>query len=106
MTGEGLAAGHFDVMFRRDLLRGDDERLAAARDRSGAELRSGVAGSAVASGGRCAAQLAAWSLVHGFASLWRAGALEGAQYGGDDPEDLVRHMVAAIEFVGSQKEGT
>ncbi|MFJ1457432.1 TetR/AcrR family transcriptional regulator [Nocardia sp. N2S4-5] len=94
--------GHFDVMFRRDLLRGDDERLDAARDRSGAELRSGVRELDVAPEGQPATQLAAWSLVHGFASLWREGALEGSQLGGDDPEDLARRMVAAIEFVGAE----
>nr|WP_246461088.1 TetR/AcrR family transcriptional regulator [Nocardia transvalensis] len=96
--------GHFDVMFRRDLLRGDDERLAAARARSGAELSSGVTYLAVAPEGRRAAQLAAWSLVHGFASLWREGALEGSQLGGDDPEELARHMVAAVEFAGAGRE--
>ncbi|MBF6174843.1 TetR/AcrR family transcriptional regulator [Nocardia blacklockiae] len=92
--------GHFDVMFRRDLLRGDDEQLAAARARSGAELSSGVTQLAVSPDGRRAAQLAAWSLVHGFASLWREGALEGSQLGGDDPEEVARRMVAAIEFTG------
>ncbi|WP_280365266.1 TetR/AcrR family transcriptional regulator [Nocardia wallacei] len=94
--------GHFDVMFRRDLLRGDDERLDAARNHSGAELRSGVRELDVAPEGQPAAQLAAWSLVHGFASLWREGALEGSQLGGDDFEDLARRMVAAIEFVGAE----
>lgn len=92
--------GHFDVMFRRDLLRSDDERLAAARRRSGDELRSGVAESGVAPEALRASQLAAWSLVHGFASLWREGALAGSEFGGDDPEALARSMVGAITLVG------
>ncbi|WP_024799586.1 TetR/AcrR family transcriptional regulator [Nocardia sp. BMG51109] len=93
--------GHFDVMFRRDLLRHGDERLVAARERSGDELRSGMTASAVAPDDSRAARLAAWSLVHGLATLWREGALEGSQLGGDDPEELARRMVATVEFSGA-----
>ncbi|MCX4097032.1 TetR/AcrR family transcriptional regulator [Nocardia sp. alder85J] len=89
--------GHFDIMYRHDLLRADDERLAAARFRSGAELRSGIAGMGLPAAARRAAELAAWSLVHGFATLWREGALAGAELGGD-PEDLARRMVATVDF--------
>ncbi|MFI6866700.1 TetR/AcrR family transcriptional regulator [Nocardia sp. NPDC050406] len=96
--------GHFDVMFRSDLLRSDDERLAAARRTSGAELRSGVTGLGLDPTAGRAAQLAAWSLVHGFASLWREGALDGSELGGDDPEALARDMVAAVEFVGARTD--
>ncbi|UFS95898.1 TetR/AcrR family transcriptional regulator [Nocardia huaxiensis] len=90
--------GHFDVMFRRELLRADDERLVAARELSGRELRSGVSELGVSTQGERAARLAAWSLVHGFASLWREGALEGSELGGADPEELARGMLAAVEL--------
>ncbi|UGT45329.1 TetR/AcrR family transcriptional regulator [Nocardia yamanashiensis] len=92
--------GHFDVMYRHDLLRADDERLAAARRDSGAELRSGVGRLEISADSRPAASLAAWSLVHGFASLWREGALVDSSFAGEDPETLARAMVAAVEFTG------
>ncbi|WP_019930516.1 TetR/AcrR family transcriptional regulator [Nocardia sp. BMG111209] len=90
--------GHFDIMYRHDLLRADDERLAAARLRSGTELRSGTAEPGSTAQSRRAVQLAAWSLVHGFATLWREGALVGSQLGGDDPEELARRMVGTVRF--------
>jgi AcrR family transcriptional regulator len=90
--------GHFDIMYRHDLLRPGDERLAAARYRSGVELRSGTAESGATEESRRAVQLAAWSLVHGFATLWREGALVGSQLGGDDPEELARRMLATVRL--------
>ncbi|MEV0299437.1 TetR/AcrR family transcriptional regulator [Nocardia sp. NPDC050710] len=93
--------GHFDVMFRRDLLRADDSRLTEARTRSGAALRGGVA-ELQADRPRPhqrATQLAAWSLVHGFAALWREGALaNSALVDSDDPETLARAMIATVQF--------
>ncbi|HZE38947.1 MAG TPA: TetR/AcrR family transcriptional regulator [Stackebrandtia sp.] len=84
--------GHFKVMFRGDLLSADDARLAAARQGSAAKLRTG------ATAGRGPdTQLAAWSLVHGFASLWLDGALKGSPLADDaDPETLARRMVARV----------
>lgn len=68
---------YFEVMFRPELYRADDAELIAARERSGAALRSGVAtlptGRAPADTDRDA--LAAWSIAHGFAIPWLAGAL-------------------------------
>ncbi|MEU8901822.1 TetR/AcrR family transcriptional regulator [Nocardia sp. NPDC048505] len=93
--------GHFDVMYRRDLLRADDPELAAARDRSGAALRSGVTDLEPARPRQRqrAIQLAAWSLVHGFASLWRDGALSNSALAGtDDPEALAREMLATVQL--------
>ncbi|WP_405139012.1 TetR-like C-terminal domain-containing protein [Nocardia sp. NBC_01388] len=93
--------GHFDVMFRRDLLRGDDPQLAQARNRSGAALRSGVAAEQPdhSEHRQLATRLAAWSLVHGFAVLWREGALENSPLAVDqDPEALARTMVATVRF--------
>ncbi|WP_227983630.1 TetR/AcrR family transcriptional regulator [Nocardia spumae] len=100
----GRYPGHFDVMFRHDLLRADDPDLIAARTASGAELRSGVARLGVSDAARPATELAAWSLVHGFASLWREGALTDSELGGADPERIARQMVATVEFVGEKKQ--
>ena len=92
--------GHFAVMFRPDLLHTDDPDLAVARTRAGDVLRAGVAElPADRRGGDPAdAQLAAWSLVHGFASLWLDGALTGSDLATTaDPEGLARR-VAGILF--------
>jgi AcrR family transcriptional regulator len=93
--------GHFDVMYRRDLLRADDPELAAARTRSGAALRAGVAELEPTRPQRRqrANQLAAWSLVHGFAALWREGALQNSTLAGtEDPEELAREMLATVQL--------
>ncbi|WP_405484475.1 TetR/AcrR family transcriptional regulator [Nocardia sp. NBC_00511] len=93
--------GHFDVMFRHDLVRADDERLITARRNSGTELRSGIAGLGVAASSAPAAELAAWSVVHGFATLWREGALADSEIGDGDPEQLARATIAAIDFTAA-----
>ncbi|MFJ9367130.1 TetR/AcrR family transcriptional regulator [Nocardia sp. NPDC101769] len=90
--------GHFDVMFRTDLLAADDERLIAAREGSGRELRTGVTELDNPVADSRATQLAAWSLVHGFAALWRAGALTQSELGAENPEELARYMVAAVDL--------
>ncbi|MEV6771178.1 TetR-like C-terminal domain-containing protein [Nocardia sp. NPDC051030] len=93
--------GHFDVMFRRDVLRADDQRLADARTAAGDALRSGVAlqqpdGTPEH---QRSTRLAAWSLVHGFASLWREGALGDSSLGNpSDPEAMARNMIATVAF--------
>jgi AcrR family transcriptional regulator len=71
--------GHYQVMFRRDLLTGDDADLVAARSRTTALLAAGVR-SVDPDKLRVplpVAGLAAWSLVHGFASLWLDRSIEG-----------------------------
>ncbi|MET9287138.1 TetR/AcrR family transcriptional regulator [Nocardia beijingensis] len=93
--------GHFDVMFRHSLLHAEDETLRVARERSALALRSGVSGIQPAHGHehRKATQLAAWSLVHGFASLWREGALHNSTLADDpDPEAVARKMLSTIRF--------
>ncbi|WP_067574496.1 TetR/AcrR family transcriptional regulator [Nocardia acidivorans] len=93
--------GHFDVMYRRDLINADDPRLVQARSRSGAALRSGAAANQPdpSEKGQLATQLAAWSLVHGFAVLWREGALEQSPLNSEsDPETLARAMIATVRF--------
>jgi AcrR family transcriptional regulator len=67
---------HFEVMWRPDLYHADDPALVAARDRSGDALYSGVAELPDGHGGDVReAGLAAWSLAHGFATLWLSGSL-------------------------------
>lgn len=93
--------GHFDVMFRRRLLRTDDAELIAARARSSAALRASVVEgqSEAADADQQAVQLAAWSLVHGFASLWREGALEDSPLASStDPETAARRMLDTVRF--------
>jgi AcrR family transcriptional regulator len=92
--------GHFAVMFRGDLLRADDPDLAAARTRAGDVLRTGVGQlSADRRGGDPGdAQLAAWSLVHGFASLWLDGALVESALVRDDEPELIARRLANILF--------
>ena len=89
--------GHFVVMFTPEELDEDDAELAAARSRTFAVLQNGV--SALAAGGRAddarAAVVAAWSLVHGFASLWLHGSLPVEL--NQDPEEAAR-LVAGVLF--------
>jgi AcrR family transcriptional regulator len=88
---------HFEVMFRPDLYHPDDPEVAAARQRAADALYGGVR--SVAATGRGPdiplAGVAAWSLVHGFATLWLNHALPPTL--GDDPETAAR-AVAAILF--------
>lgn len=93
--------GHFDVMFRRGLLHSDDPALTAARIRAAEALSSGIAALQPdhTRERQQASQLAAWSLVHGFAALWREGALDNSSLvSTEDPEILARRMVDTVEF--------
>jgi AcrR family transcriptional regulator len=81
---------HFDVMFRPELLRDDDPALEAARQVTGDLLYGPVTTLARAESGtdpRTPA-IAAWSLVHGLATLWLTHNLPADI--GSDPDDLVR----------------
>jgi AcrR family transcriptional regulator len=64
--------GHYAVMFDRSLVDATDGDLAAAQAAAGSELSQGVATLADphAKSDPAGAELAAWSLVHGFAMLW------------------------------------
>jgi AcrR family transcriptional regulator len=64
--------GHYAVMFDRSLVDPTDRGLDAAQAAAGAELSQGVATlvDPRAKTDPAGAELAAWSLVHGFSMLW------------------------------------
>lgn len=78
---------HFEVMYRPELYHRDDNEVSKARA-GAAELLYGTASPDI---GQLAAGAAAWSLVHGLATLWLNGNLP--QQLGNDPEEITR-MVA------------
>jgi len=75
---------HFQVMFRPDLYHADDPAVAAARERASEALVSGAGSVTDRRPGSDTDVLAvaAWSLVHGFATLWLTGSLQ-AEIGPD-----------------------
>jgi AcrR family transcriptional regulator len=82
---------HFEVMFRPELYRTDDPDLVRARDAARSLLyppAAAVAGSP--DGDQVRAAVAAWSLVHGLATLWLNQNLPPQL--GDDPEQLTREV--------------
>jgi AcrR family transcriptional regulator len=91
---------HFAVMFRPELLHLDDPALRAAKARSDAALYGGVERLPRAQAGTnpLVAGVAAWSIVHGFASLWLDGALPPAL--GADPELAARAVAAQLFRAG------
>lgn len=93
---------HFEVMYRPDLYDKDDPKLVAARARTAELLRAGVDTVPNGRGSRDPgmAGLAAWSLAHGFATLWLSGNLDRF-LGGRDPADVFRS--AATSFAADQR---
>jgi AcrR family transcriptional regulator len=83
--------GHFSVMFRPDLVDVGDLELVRASAASAALLYGPVGSVARVDGdaaSRRTAAIAAWSLVHGIATLWLQGSLRDAPI--EDPEELTR----------------
>ncbi|SPM34415.1 TetR family transcriptional regulator [Mycobacterium rhizamassiliense] len=87
-------------MFNKSLLDGSDAGLAAAEAAAGAELSRGVATlrDPGARADPAGAQLAAWSLVHGFSTLWLNDAVN-AEVRQSDPMDTVTR-IATMLFEG------
>jgi AcrR family transcriptional regulator len=82
---------HFEVMFRPELYRTDDPELVQAREQARSLLYPPAAELAGASDHQgMAAGVAAWSLVHGLATLWLNHNLPPEL--GDDPEQLARQV--------------
>ncbi|GAB08815.1 putative TetR family transcriptional regulator [Gordonia araii NBRC 100433] len=85
---------HFAVMFEPSLHRCGDPGLAEAGAQARAALATGVADALHGSGGDGddqETQLAAWSLVHGYATLVLSGAIEVA-----DPISLARSIASHL----------
>jgi len=81
---------HFEVMYRPELYHRDDAELGRARAAAGAVLY----GTGNIDRERMAYGVAAWSIVHGLATLWLNGNLP-AQLG-DDPEAITRIVAAHL----------
>jgi len=89
---------HFAVMYRPDLYRAADPTVVAARDAAAGSLRGGVGdlpSDASQDADPAVNALAAWSLVHGLATLYLSGSLRTVPT--DDPEELAR-LVAGVLF--------
>jgi AcrR family transcriptional regulator len=83
---------HFEVMYRPELYRPGDAEVRKAR--AGAAVL--LYGTASPTAGQLAAGAAAWSLVHGLATLWLNGNLP-AQLG-DDPEEITRAVASYLRI--------
>jgi AcrR family transcriptional regulator len=83
---------YFEVMFRPELYHPDDPELVQAREQARALLYPPAAEAATSPDGRddLRAGVAAWSLVHGLATLWLNHNLPPQL--GDDPEQLTREV--------------
>ena len=83
---------HFEVMFRPELYRTDDPELVQARDAARALLYppAAEARNSPDDGDDLRAGIAAWSLVHGLATLWLNHNLPPEL--GDDPEQITREV--------------
>ena len=83
---------HFEVMFRPELYRTDDPELIRAREQARSLLYPPAAEAANSpnGGGDIRAGVAAWSLVHGLATLWLGQNLPPQL--GDDPEQITREV--------------
>jgi len=91
---------HFEVMFRPELYHRDDPEVVAARQRTAAALQAGLATLPEPPPAEDAqlAGLAAWSIAHGFATLWLNRALPPEL--GDDPEAAARAVVRRLFETG------
>jgi AcrR family transcriptional regulator len=86
--------GHFEVMFRPDLLNGGDPQLVRAKDRAFAMLYGPLEGSGKVANAEAVqmAALASWSVVHGLATLVLSGNLDGVDL--RDPDRVARQVIA------------
>ena len=82
---------HFEVMYRPELYHPDDPEVSRARAGTAALLY----GTATPDAGQLAAGVAAWSLVHGIATLWLNGSLPPQL--GHDPEEITRVVAPHLD---------
>lgn len=85
---------HFAVMFQPGLYRPDDEAIRMAEARAADVLRKGATAVPGAAAEPEHATLAAWSIAHGFASLWISGALRMPP--ATDPVDAARPVLRTL----------
>jgi AcrR family transcriptional regulator len=85
---------YFEVMFRPELYRRDDPALVAAQARAARSLQNALSTLPDAPTGTEArmAGLAAWSITHGFATLWLGDALPRDALG-EDPQSAARLVI-------------
>ncbi|WP_327351424.1 TetR/AcrR family transcriptional regulator [Streptomyces sp. NBC_01304] len=83
---------HFEVMFQPSLHLADDPELISAQERADRALTAALSASATAS-----TELAAWSIVHGFANLWLSGALPAGL--DDDAGNAARPVIRLLSFI-------
>jgi hypothetical protein len=81
---------HFEVMYRPELYHRDDAQLGRARAAAAALLY----GTGNIDRERMAYGVAAWSIVHGLATLWLNGNLPPQL--GNDPEAITRAVAAHL----------
>jgi hypothetical protein len=86
---------HFEVMYRPELYRPDDAEVLEARTAAAVLLY----GTDRPDAGRLAAGAAAWSLVHGLATLWLNGNIPKQL--GDDPEEITRLIAPYLSIPAS-----
>jgi AcrR family transcriptional regulator len=86
---------HFEVMYQPELYRRDDAEVREARAAAAVLLY----GTASPDAGQLAAGAAAWSLVHGLATLWLNGNLPPQL--GDDPEEITRQVASYLSIPAS-----
>lgn len=79
---------YFEVMYRPELYHADDPALVEAREAASTTLYGPTTELTGDEASGVLAGIAAWSLVHGFATLWLNGNLDRVVRG--DPEDAAR----------------
>jgi AcrR family transcriptional regulator len=101
---------HYEVMFRPDLYRRDDDALIKARDAAANVLSNAVRRSLGAEADEqevLSGVIASWSFAHGFANLWSAGSIQALVDSG--PEELARSAANAfvqLVLAGAQSGAT
>ncbi|MFD1938677.1 TetR/AcrR family transcriptional regulator [Nonomuraea mangrovi] len=85
---------YFEVMFRPELYRADDPGMRSPRERAAHVLATSAHRLSPSSAQDRLTTIAAWSLAHGFASLWLSGSLPESAQG--DPEAIARSLVQFV----------